>query len=175
MIRLAAILSIAIMSCGMTGRAWADRPADPADKAVTLFMQSCVGSSGDMSALRAWAGRTGLPEVPSDRADEFLNGLPGAAYDASGGQLALVLVVQDDGSCSVVMDNANGSDLVRDLEQTMRAANITFTPTDDPSDAQTKDLNNREYAAARDKRSWHMLVSTVKNAAGGPAMLTANP
>ncbi|HEY6432635.1 MAG TPA: hypothetical protein VIZ17_11700 [Acetobacteraceae bacterium] len=175
MIRKAAILLIAVMTCGTIGCAWADQPNDPAVRAVALFMQSCVGASGDLPALRSWVEHAGLPEVPSDRADEFLNGLPGAAYDASAGQLALVLVAQDDGSCSVVMDNANGSDLVRDLEQMMRAQNIAFTPTDDPSDPQTKDLNNREYAATKGNRSWHMLVSTVKNPAGGPAMLTTNP
>ena len=162
MIRKAAIPLIAVMTCGIIGCAWADQPNDPAVRAVALFMQSCVGASGDLPALRSWVEHAGLPEVPSDRADEFLNGLPGAVYDASAGQLALVLVAQDDGSCSVVMDNANGSDLVRDLEQVMRAQNIAFTPTDDPSDPQTKDLNNREYAATKGNRSWHMLVSTVK-------------
>lgn len=171
----AAILLGIVMICGASGWSWADQPPDPAGRAVSLFMQGCIGALGDMPALRSWVEHAGLPEVPSDRADEFLNGLPGAAYDASAGQLALVLVAQDDGSCSVVMDNANGPDLVRDLEQTMRAENITFTPTDDPSDPQTKDLNNREYAATKDNRRWHMLVSTVKNAAGGPAMLTSNP
>ena len=159
----------------LIGPASGDQPDTPAIRAVSLFMQSCIGFPGDKGALRAWIEHAGFPEVPADRVDEFLGGLPGAAYDASSGQLSLVLVVQDDGSCSVVADNANGQDLVRHLDDTLHAANISFTRMDDPPDAQTKDLNNREYTASKDDRAWHMLISTVKDPAGGPAMLTTNP
>ena len=175
MIRLAPILPACMALLALTGPAWGDQPDAPADRAVNLFMQSCIGFPADIGALRAWIEHAGFPEVPADRVDEFLGGLPGAAYDASGGQLALVLVVQDDGSCSVVADNANGNALVHHLDDTLHAANISFTTMDDPSDPQTKDLNNREYTASKDDRTWHMLVSTVKDPAGGPAMLTTNP
>ena len=123
-------------------------PADPvpdsATPLVALFMRSCVSFAGDATSLRQWVARTNLPEVPADHTDEFLNGLPGAAYDASGGTLALVLISQDDGSCSVIADSARGADVVTSLDATLRAANIAFTTADDAPDAQTKDLNNRD-------------------------------
>lgn len=153
----------------------ADVPPDSAARAVALFMQSCVRFAGDTQGLRDWIKTAAYQEVPATRADDFLDGLPGAAYDASGGKLALVLVSEDAGSCSVVADTVKGAELIDALEKDLRGAKITFTATDDPPEPQVRDLNNREYAASADQRSWHMLVSTVKNPAGGEAVLTTNP
>ena len=152
-----------------------DVAPDSAARAVALFMQSCVRFAGDTQGLRDWIKTAAYPEVPASRADDFLNGLPGGAYDASGGKLSLVLVSEDGGSCSVVADTVKGAELIDVLEKVLRGAKINFTATDDPPDPQVKDLNNREYAASADQRSWHMLVSTVKDPAGGEAMLTTNP
>jgi hypothetical protein len=55
----------------------------------------------------------------------------------------------------------------------MTAASITFRVTSDQSDSQEKALEHREYIASRGEREWRLLVSTVKNAAGGQVMLTA--
>ncbi|HEX5326084.1 MAG TPA: hypothetical protein VFW75_05410 [Acetobacteraceae bacterium] len=155
------------------------RAADPtpgsAAQAVALFLQSCVRYAGDTAGLRQAVQQGGYPEVPADHADEYLDGLPGAAYDVSGGQLALVLVSQDSGSCSVLADGVRGADVIKALEAGLRVARIVFTATDDAPEPQTGDLNNREYAASRDQQSWHMLVSTVKDPAGGTAILTTNP
>lgn len=152
-----------------------DVAPDSAARAVALFMQSCVRFAGDTQGLRDWVKNTGYPEVPASRADDFLDGLPGAAYDASGGKLSMVLVSDDGGSCSVVADAVKGAELIEALEKDLRGAKITFTATDDPPDPQIKDLNNREYTASAEQRNWHMLVSTVKDPAGGEAVLTTNP
>lgn len=148
---------------------------DTAGQAVSLFMQSCVRYPTDRTGLQAWIKQAGYPEVPADHSEEFLNGLPGAAYDASGGALSLVIVAQDSGSCSVVADHASGPGLVQELDRSLHAANITFTAADDPPDPQTADLKNREYTVPGQDGAWHMLVSTAKDPAGGAALLTTNP
>jgi hypothetical protein len=166
---------VAVVGPLTAGAVPADQTQDAAGQTVSLFMQSCVRFPSDRTALQAWIKKAGYPEVPADHADEFLNGLPGAAYDASGGALSLVIVSQDSGSCSVVADHASGPSLVRELESRLHAANITFTAADDPPDPQTKDLNNREYTVPGQDGAWHMLVSTAKDPAGGAALLTTNP
>ncbi len=153
----------------------ADATPDPTTLGVSLFLASCVGFAGDSTGLRSWVSHAGYPEVPADRADEYLEGMPGAAYDASRGNYALVLVSEDSGSCSVVIDQAKGSQVIAALDKGLREANVTFTATDDTADPLQKDLNNREYAASAAGRSWHMLVSTAKDPAGGEAVLTTNP
>lgn len=164
-----------LLALGATPAGAVDATPDRAADAVALFMRSCVRFAGDTQGLRDWVKSTGFPEVPATRVDDFLDGLPGAAYDASGGKLSMVLVSDDGGSCSVVADAVKGPELIAALENGLRGAKINFTATDDPPDPQVTDLNNREYAASADQRSWHMLVSTVKNPAGGEAVLTTNP
>ena len=170
---LASILPTLAVVASVTAAAAPVR--DSAGQAVSLFMQSCVRFPTDRTGLQAWIKQAGYPEVPADHADEFLNGLPGAAYDASGGSLSLVIVSQDSGSCSVVADHASGPGLVQELDRSLHAANIAFTAADDPPDPQTADLNNREYTVPAQDGAWHMLVSTAKNPAGGAALLTTNP
>ncbi|MGH7156207.1 MAG: NMCC_0638 family (lipo)protein [Acetobacteraceae bacterium] len=172
-----AILTVVpvLVALGATPAGAVDATPDSAAGAVALFMQSCVRFATDTQGLRDWVKTAGFPEVPASRADDFLDGLPGAAYDASGGKLSMVLVSEDAGSCSVVADAVKGPELIGALEQNLRGAKINFTATDDPPDPQVKDLNNREYSASADQRSWHMLVSTVKDPAGGEAVLTTNP
>ena len=172
----ASILSAAAVLAWATAVAAPGGPVqDNGGQAVSLFMQSCVRFPTDRTGLQAWIKQAGYPEVPAEHADEFLNGLPGAAYDASGGSLSLVIVAQDSGSCSVVADRASGAGLVQELDRSLHGANIAFTATDDPPDPQTADLNNREYTVPGQDGAWHMLVSTAKDPAGGAALLTTNP
>ena len=169
------LLAVAVVASMSAAAAPAGPVQDSSSQAVNLFMRSCVRFPSDRTALQAWIKQAGYPEVPADHADEFLNGLPGAAYDASGGSLSLVIVSQDSGSCSVVADRASGPGLVQELDRSLHAANIAFTATDDPPDPQTADLNNREYTVPAQDGAWHMLVSTAKDPAGGAALLTTNP
>jgi hypothetical protein len=173
---LGLILPVATVAGSLTaGAAPVDQAQRAAGQAVRLFMESCVRFPNDRTALQAWIKKAGYPEVPANQADEFLDGLPGAAYDASGDSLSLVIVSQDSGSCSVVADRASGPILVQDLERSLHAASIAFTAADDPPDPQTKDLNNREYTMSGQDGAWHMLISTARDPAGGAALLTTNP
>jgi hypothetical protein len=167
--------AIAVVGSAPVGAAPADQGQRAEGQAVRLFLASCVRFPNDRTALQAWIKKAGYPDVPAEHADEFLDGLPGVAYDASGGALSLVIVSQDSGSCSVVVDRAIGPMLVQELERSLHGANIGFTATDDPPDPRTKDLNNREYTIPGQGGGWHMLVSTAKNPAGGAALLTTNP
>jgi hypothetical protein len=139
-----------------------------------LFMQSCVQFAGDKVALRDWASKTGLKELPKEVADGFLYGLPGVVFDASNQEGKFVLVSEDGGSCSAVAESATGSGVVANLEHDLNEAKITFKVTADKNDPEERALEHREYVATQGDREWLLLVSTVKDAGGGQAMLTAN-
>ena len=136
--------------------------------------QTCLQFAGDTDGLRAWAKSTKLRELSPTGQDIFLHGLPGIVFDASNKDGKFVLVSEDGGSCSVLAEAANGSAVVSDLEKELNEAQITFKITADRDDAMEKALRHREYTASRGDRGWLLLVSTVKDQAGGEAMLTAN-
>lgn len=142
---------------------------------VGLFMQSCMRFVGDAAALREWAVHSGLQPLPAAGQQAFLYGLPGEVFDASTQAGKLVLISENGGSCSAMAEAANGTEVVQDLEQVMRAAHVTFTMTHEDDDTEEKVLHHREYVASQGSHQWQMLVSTVRGTASGEAMLTTNP
>jgi hypothetical protein len=154
------------------------RAEDPqnvtAKQAAGLFMQSCIQFAGNKDGVRDWARKTGLKELPPAVQDRFLYGLPGVVFDASNKDGKFVLVSEDGGSCSVVAEMASGDALISNLEQDLKEAKISFKMTAEKPDTEEKSLNHREYQASQGDRSWLLLVSTVKDPAGGQVMLTAN-
>ena len=155
--------------------AHADNAPDVNAKQVAgLFIQSCVQFAGDKVALRDWAQKTGLKELPGKVADGFLYGLPGVVFDASNKDGKFVLVSEDGGSCSAVAETASGASVVTNLEQDLNEAKITFKVTAEKNDPEEQALKHREYVATQGDHEWLLLVSTVKDASGGQAMLTAN-
>jgi hypothetical protein len=151
-----------------------DPPVVNAQQVAGLFMQSCVQFAGDKEGLRGWAKKTGLKELPAEAADNFLYGLPGVVFDASNKDGKFVLVSEDGGSCSAIAEIASGSSVITDLEQDMNTAKITFKMTGEKNDTEEKALKHREYLATQGDRGWLLLVSTVRDSAGGQVMLTAN-
>jgi hypothetical protein len=166
------------MVAGMMGLGGPIRADEPplasAQQVAGLFMQSCVKFAGDRQALRDWARHIGLQELPTDVQERFLYGLPGVVFDASNKAGKFVLVSEDGGSCSAIAEMASGPRVITDLENDMNEAKITFKVTAEKSDAEEDALRHREYLASQGKREWLLLISTVSDAAGGQAMLTAN-
>jgi hypothetical protein len=153
----------------------ADDPAqDSAHQVVGLFLKACVNFTGDRSGLREWAKQTGLPPLPEAASDAFLHGLPGVVYDASAQKQKLVLISEDNGSCSAIAEKADGPMVIDELERILKASQVTLTVTRDRTDPKESALRHREYTAAGAKREWEMLVSIVQTPGGGGAMLTAN-
>ena len=148
---------------------------DNAKQAVGLFLRSCVEFSGDRDGLRDWVKKSGFPEIRDRGAEIFLYGLPGAVYDATANGTKLVLVTEDNGSCSAFAPLADGPTVLRELERILRESRVKLDITADKSDPKESKLRHREYTAAGAKHEWQMLVSTVNDPAGGEAMLTANP
>ena len=74
----------------------------------------------------------------------------------------------------VVAERASGPAVIDTLEQDLRRAQISFALSHDGDDPKERVLHHREYTASMGKRSWLLLVSTVRDAAVGEAMLTAN-
>jgi hypothetical protein len=170
-LRSVVIAAIIALACP----AKADEPPVVNAKQVAgLFMQSCLTFAGDKNSLRDWAKKTGLNELPPNVQDRFLYGLPGIVYDASNKDGKFVLVSEDGGSCSVVAETASGTGVIADLEQDLNDAKIEFKVTAEKSDAEEKSLAHREYLASQGQQQWLLLVSIVKDPAGGQAMLTAN-
>jgi hypothetical protein len=151
-----------------------DGAASVAGQLAGLFVQSCLEFAGNSNALRDWAKQTGLQELPGQAQDAFLYGLPGVVFDATNKTGKLVLISEDGGSCSVVAERASGAAVIDTLEQELRRAKISFNLSHDGDDPKERVLHHREYTATMGKRSWLLLVSTVKDSAAGEAMLTAN-
>lgn len=157
-------------------RARTDDVADAAaNQLAGLFMQSCVQFAGDRNALRAWARKNNLLELPAKLGDQFLHGVPGVVFDASNPIGKFVLISDDGGGCSSVADKASGPALVAALEDNMRRTGIALTLRSDAPDAQEPQLRQRDYAAFLAGRKWRIVAGTVRDQQGGRAMLTATP
>ena len=150
-------------------------PPDNAVQLAGLFMQSCVQFSGNRSALRDWARRTGLAEVPEPARTAFLHDAPGVVFDASNQAGKFVVISEDAGGCSALAETADGPALLAALEADLRQAGIGFTPGRDADDPEEQQLRHREYTASLGARTWRIVVGTVRDRQGGQAMLTATP
>ena len=143
-------------------------------------MQSCLPYAGDPLALRKWATRLNLPEVPDPARAAFLNGAPGKVFDASGATgVKLALVSSDDGICAAVTDHAADRETVQSLEHALTEAGAKFRLVAERNDKLNAELHHREYLAAYKNRVWRILAATVRDTSPGQppgeAMLTAAP
>ncbi|MBV8524549.1 MAG: hypothetical protein JOY71_20905 [Acetobacteraceae bacterium] len=145
------------------------------DEQVTgLFLQSCMAYQGNAEGLRKWADGSRLHPLPDKVQDRFLNGLPGVAYDASNEPGKLVVVSNDDGTCSVVTEEADPGAVVSALERDLRDAGITFQKVSEKQDPLENALTHRIYDITHGDRTWSILVSTAGGEHGGQAMLTTS-
>ncbi|MBS0639030.1 MAG: hypothetical protein U1E70_14025 [Acetobacteraceae bacterium] len=149
--------------------------ADQATALVGLFVQSCLNYAGDPPGLRAWAAQKGLPPVPEQARKAFLRGAPGQVFDASDNEGKFVLISSDDGICAAVTDRVTQVATVAALEAGLRAAGITFRLAIERDDKSIADIHDREYLATKSGRNWRILLATVKDSAGGQAMITGAP
>ena len=149
--------------------------ADPAPQLAGLFMQACLPYAGDAAALRDWARKTGLPEVPEPARKIFLHGAPGTVFDASVPPEKFVLLSPDDGLCAALTNQAVGADVIRALESDLTAAGIAFRLAIERNDKAVPEIHDREYLATKNGHGWRILIATVKDPKGGQAMLTAAP
>ncbi len=163
------MVALAVLLCMAAGPA-----QDNATELVGLFGQSCLRFAGDRQGLRDWAQSIGLHELPPEGEQAFLYGSPGKVFDATNAVGKFVVVSNDDGSCAAIAQRADGAALTADLEQSLRAAGIAFTVTQDKDDSAENSLHHRDYAASKDTLRWHILVGTVRDKPG-TAMLTAMP
>jgi hypothetical protein len=131
--------------------------------------------AGHPAALRQWASRLKLPEVPDPARAAFLNGAPGKVFDASSEAAKLALLSSDDGICAVVTDKAGDEETARGLEQALNGAAVRFRLVIERDDKLNTRLHHREYLAARNQDAWRILAATVRDDAPGQAMLTAAP
>ena len=149
--------------------------AGPAEELSGLFSQTCLPYAGRPTALRQWAAKAKLPEVPDPARARFLNGAPGRVFDASNAAGKIALVSSDDGICAVVTEKADDKQIAMALENMFRAAGISFRLVIERDDKPDPKLHHREYLAARGKQTWKILAATVRDTAPGQAMLTASP
>jgi hypothetical protein len=147
--------------------------AGPATELSGLFLQSCLPYAGRPEALRQWATREKLPEVPDPARAAFLHGAPGQVFDASNNAGKFALLSSDDGICAVVTDQAGDLEVAQSLERALGEAGIKFRLVIERDDKLNPKLHHREYLAAKPPRAWRLLAATVHD--NGQAMLTAAP
>ena len=149
--------------------------AGPEEELSGLFLQSCIPHAGKPAALRQWAARAKLPEVPDPARAKFLNGAPGKVFDASNAAGKFALLSSDDGICAVVTDRAGDLETARALRQALTDAGMKFHLVIERDDKPNPKLHHREYVATRSGRTWRILAATVRDSVPGQAMLTAAP
>ncbi|MGH8631513.1 MAG: NMCC_0638 family (lipo)protein [Burkholderiales bacterium] len=77
-------------------------PEDPrAVYALNLFGSACVSHIGDRDATSAWAGLEQLPPIEKDQLSMLLQGKSGHGWNASGPNGDALLILREDGTCSV--------------------------------------------------------------------------
>ena len=144
-----------------------------AQELVGLFMQGCLRFAGDAPGLRDWATHLGLTLLAAGGQRAFLGGASGIVFDASNQVGKFVLVSEDGGSCSAVAEMASGPVVISELELDLSAAKVAVAATADKVDREEATLKHREYQVSLGKRGWLLVVSVVRDPAGGRAMVTA--
>jgi len=101
----------------------APTPDDPrAVYALNLFGAACVSRMGDRDATSAWAGLEQLPPIEGDELSALLHGRPGRGWNASGPNGDALLILRDDGTCSVWARRASASQVELWVRRMMRQA-----------------------------------------------------
>jgi hypothetical protein len=149
--------------------------AGPEQELSGLFLRACLPYAGHSQALRQWAFREKLPEVPDPARAAFLHGAPGKVFDASNAAGKLALLSSDDGLCAVVTDRAGDLATAQALERSFVEAGVTFRLVIERDDKLNPKLHHREYLASGHQRVWRILAATVRDSVPGQAMLTAGP
>lgn len=168
------VAATCMMLLSLPGSAMA-QPSEAARHLAGLFVQGCLPFTGNPAALRSWAERGKLSQVPEQARAAFLNGAPGIVFDASTDAGKFVLVSSDDGLCSSVTDKAADQDVVDALEATLREVGVVFRLAIDRDDRLIPALYFREYLASGRGRQWRILAATARDRKDGRAMLTAGP
>ena len=149
--------------------------AGPAEEMSGLFLQTCLPYAGQPAALRQWAARAKLPEVPDPARAAFLDGAPGKVFDASNQAGKFALLSSNDGICAVVTDQAGDRETAQALERALAGAGMKFRLVIERDDKRNPTLHHREYLASGSGRAWRILAATVRDKVPGQAMLTAAP
>jgi hypothetical protein len=149
--------------------------AGQAEELSGLFRQSCLPYAGQPAALRQWATRARLPDVPDPARAVFLNGASGKVFDASNDAGKFALLSADDGICAAVADRAGDRETATALERALTEAGIAFRLVSERLDKLNPELRQREYVATAHGRAWRLLAETVRETVSGRAMLTAAP
>jgi hypothetical protein len=77
-------------------------PDDPrAVYALNLFGAACMAALGDPDRTSAWAGLEDLPAIDKEELATLLHGKKGHAWNASGPNGDALLVLREEGTCSV--------------------------------------------------------------------------
>lgn len=77
-------------------------PDDPrAVYALNLFGSACIAHIGDRDATSAWAGLEQLPPLEAAELAPLLHGKSGHGWNASGPNGDALLILREDGTCSV--------------------------------------------------------------------------
>jgi len=145
-----------------------------ARQAAGLFVQSCVHHAGTPAALRAWAEKLGLPELPAPGRAGFLKDAAGVVYDASNPAGKYVVISHDDGGCLVMAEAVDTAELTPAIEAALREAAYSVVLAGYNAELEDARLRHRTYHAAQGARALTLVVSHGP-AEVDQAMLSAAP
>jgi len=97
------LLLAAVVAAGSPPLARAEPKLDDtrAIYALNLFGAACMSNLGDPDRTSAWAGLEQLPALEQDQLGMLLQGKPGYGWNASGPHGDALLLLRQDGHCSV--------------------------------------------------------------------------
>jgi hypothetical protein len=147
----------------LAGTASAQRVVqDPvAVEAVGLFQHSCMPFAGHARDLRAWVAAHHLVALAPAATQALLRGEPGKAFWASTPDGKMVLVSNDNGSCSIVLPAADKALVDTALQDFFDSLGSPAAQVDDKTSPDGK-AHQTLWMVSVGKRSW--LVSTTSHA-----------
>lgn len=123
------LLLAAAIAAGSPALAGAEPKLDDtrAIYALNLFGSACMSHLGDPDRISAWAGLEQLPVLEQDQLGMLLQGKPGLGWNASGPHGDALLLLRQDGYCSVWARRATAAQAQAWVDTMMKKAASTGT------------------------------------------------
>lgn len=116
--------------------------------ALNLFGAACMAHLGDPDQTSAWAGLEQYPALEQQEVALFLQGKPGAGWNASGPNGEALLLLTPEGQCSVWVRRANALQAHAWVETMMNQASSTETRAERVEDREIEGRGGQYHLVA---------------------------
>ncbi|RVT98927.1 hypothetical protein EOD42_02105 [Rhodovarius crocodyli] len=102
-------------------------PESTSERGAATFVTHCVRHAGRPDTLRDMLARTGIRPVPPEYAQRLWRGvMPPTVYNVSVPDAGMILAVEENGICTLIVPRADAGAVITQLEARLREANIRF-------------------------------------------------